>query len=130
MTDLIYLQPTVDIKTVLSQLMDRLSNYAASSTEVSCMHLLSKIKLPRVVDIISASGIARISASGSIYQIKHSNWQGKPDFLQFGTFTHTYFRRTTEKDVLIKLWTMNRLNVMMLSKGCYPFMINIFPLII
>ncbi|RDX99806.1 Vacuolar protein sorting-associated protein 35B [Mucuna pruriens] len=28
------LQPTVDIKTVLSQLMDRLSNYAASSTEV------------------------------------------------------------------------------------------------
>ncbi|KAL2976197.1 hypothetical protein AAZX31_14G204700 [Glycine max] len=34
MTDLIYLQPTVDIKTVLSQLMDRLSNYAASSTEV------------------------------------------------------------------------------------------------
>ncbi|KAK6938980.1 Vacuolar protein sorting-associated protein 35 [Dillenia turbinata] len=28
------LQPTVDIKTVLSQLMDRLSNYAASSTDV------------------------------------------------------------------------------------------------
>ncbi|WOL15216.1 hypothetical protein Cni_G23997 [Canna indica] len=28
------LQPTVDIKTVLSQLMERLSNYAASSTEV------------------------------------------------------------------------------------------------
>ncbi|CAD5167323.1 unnamed protein product [Musa acuminata subsp. malaccensis] len=28
------LQPTVDIKTVLSQLMDRLSNYAASSIEV------------------------------------------------------------------------------------------------
>nr|KYP33549.1 Vacuolar protein sorting-associated protein 35 [Cajanus cajan] len=28
------LQPTVDIKTVLSQLMDRLSNYASSSTEV------------------------------------------------------------------------------------------------
>ncbi|XP_042387089.1 vacuolar protein sorting-associated protein 35B-like [Zingiber officinale] len=28
------LQPTVDIKTVLSPLMDRLSNYAASSTEV------------------------------------------------------------------------------------------------
>ncbi|CAM8956807.1 unnamed protein product [Rhodiola kirilowii] len=28
------LQPSVDIKTVLSQLMDRLSNYAASSTEV------------------------------------------------------------------------------------------------
>ncbi|KAK7280763.1 hypothetical protein RJT34_25830 [Clitoria ternatea] len=28
------LQPAVDIKTVLSQLMDRLSNYAASSTEV------------------------------------------------------------------------------------------------
>ncbi|TKY57617.1 Vacuolar protein sorting-associated protein 35B [Spatholobus suberectus] len=28
------LQPTVDIKTVLSQLMDRLSNYAVSSTEV------------------------------------------------------------------------------------------------
>lgn len=28
------LQPTVDIKMVLSQLMDRLSNYAASSTEV------------------------------------------------------------------------------------------------
>ncbi|KAK2452251.1 vacuolar protein sorting-associated protein 35B [Trifolium repens] len=28
------LQPTVDIKTVLSQLMDRLSNYAASSSEV------------------------------------------------------------------------------------------------
>ncbi|XP_057490055.1 vacuolar protein sorting-associated protein 35B-like [Actinidia eriantha] len=28
------LQPTVDIKTVLSQLMDRLSNYAASSPEV------------------------------------------------------------------------------------------------
>ncbi|OAY70555.1 Vacuolar protein sorting-associated protein 35B [Ananas comosus] len=28
------LRPTVDIKTVLSQLMDRLSNYAASSTEV------------------------------------------------------------------------------------------------
>ncbi|XP_014505154.1 vacuolar protein sorting-associated protein 35B [Vigna radiata var. radiata] len=28
------LQPTVDIKTVLSQLMDRLSNYAASNTEV------------------------------------------------------------------------------------------------
>ncbi|KAF6170729.1 hypothetical protein GIB67_015681 [Kingdonia uniflora] len=28
------LQPTVDIKTVLSQLMDRLSNYAASSVEV------------------------------------------------------------------------------------------------
>ena len=29
------LQPSVDIKTVLSQLMDRLSNYAASSPEVS-----------------------------------------------------------------------------------------------
>ncbi|KMZ57484.1 Vacuolar protein sorting 35 [Zostera marina] len=28
------LQPTVDLKTVLSQLMDRLSNYAASSSEV------------------------------------------------------------------------------------------------
>ncbi|XP_050363216.1 vacuolar protein sorting-associated protein 35B isoform X2 [Argentina anserina] len=28
------LQPTVDVKTVLSQLMDRLSNYAASSTDV------------------------------------------------------------------------------------------------
>lgn len=28
------LQPTVDIKTVLSQLMERLSNYAASSTDV------------------------------------------------------------------------------------------------
>lgn len=28
-------QPTVDIKTVLSQLMERLSNYAASSAEVS-----------------------------------------------------------------------------------------------
>lgn len=28
------LQPTVDVKTVLSQLMDRLSNYAASSAEV------------------------------------------------------------------------------------------------
>jgi hypothetical protein len=27
-------QPSVDIKTVLSQLMERLSNYAASSTEV------------------------------------------------------------------------------------------------
>lgn len=28
-------QPTVDIKTVLSRLMERLSNYAASSAEVS-----------------------------------------------------------------------------------------------
>lgn len=34
------LQPTVDIKTVLSQLMDRLSNYAASSTEVSSYHIV------------------------------------------------------------------------------------------
>lgn len=33
--NIFYLQPTVDIKTVLSQLMDRLSNYAASSTDVS-----------------------------------------------------------------------------------------------
>lgn len=31
----IFMQPTVDIKTVLSLLMDRLSNYAVSSTEVS-----------------------------------------------------------------------------------------------
>lgn len=29
-----FLQPSVDIKTVLSQLMERLSNYAASSAEV------------------------------------------------------------------------------------------------
>lgn len=29
--------------------MDRLSNYAASSTEVSLMHLLLKIKLPSVL---------------------------------------------------------------------------------
>jgi len=28
-------QPTVDLKTILSQLMDKLSNYAASSSEVS-----------------------------------------------------------------------------------------------
>lgn len=34
-----YSQPTVDIKTVLSQLMDRLSNYAASSTDVSYLTL-------------------------------------------------------------------------------------------
>lgn len=30
-----YSQPTVDIKTVLSRLMDRLSNYAVSSADVS-----------------------------------------------------------------------------------------------
>lgn len=29
-----FIQPTVDIKTVLSRLMERLSNYAASTTEV------------------------------------------------------------------------------------------------
>lgn len=39
----LYLQPSVDIKTVLSQLMDRLSNYAASSTEVSVVHLSLKL---------------------------------------------------------------------------------------
>jgi hypothetical protein len=33
------LQPSVDIKTVLSQLMDRLSNYAASSPEVSVPYI-------------------------------------------------------------------------------------------
>ncbi|KAL4579861.1 hypothetical protein LXL04_016029 [Taraxacum kok-saghyz] len=31
------IQPTVDIKTVLSLLMERLSSYAASSPEVSCL---------------------------------------------------------------------------------------------
>ena len=34
-----FLQPSVDIKTVLSQLMDRLSNYAASSPEVSIPYI-------------------------------------------------------------------------------------------
>jgi vacuolar protein sorting-associated protein 35 len=38
------LQPSVDIKTVLSQLMDRLSNYAASSPEVSFPRSLVKDK--------------------------------------------------------------------------------------
>lgn len=31
---LLFFQPTVDIKTVLSRLMERLSNYAASSADV------------------------------------------------------------------------------------------------
>ncbi|RAL47396.1 hypothetical protein DM860_013361 [Cuscuta australis] len=35
------LQPAVDIKTVLSRLMDRLSNYAASSPEGACVKKLS-----------------------------------------------------------------------------------------
>lgn len=35
----VFLQPSVDIKTVLSQLMDRLSNYAASSPEVSIPYI-------------------------------------------------------------------------------------------
>jgi hypothetical protein len=46
----LYLQPTVDIKTVLSQLMDRLSNYAASSSEVSLVHLCHKLSSQLFID--------------------------------------------------------------------------------
>lgn len=35
-----YSQLTVDIKTVLSRLMDRLSNYAASSADVSYIYAM------------------------------------------------------------------------------------------
>jgi hypothetical protein len=44
------LQPSVDIKTVLSQLMDRLSNYAAMSPEVSKYISLDQGKL-YIIDI-------------------------------------------------------------------------------
>ena len=38
-------QPSVDIKTVLSRLMDRLSNYAASSAEVSNLKVYISVNL-------------------------------------------------------------------------------------
>lgn len=41
------MQPTVDIKTVLSQLMERLSNYAASSTDVSYLKVIFWVTLPQ-----------------------------------------------------------------------------------
>lgn len=116
------MQPTVDIKTVLSQLMDRLSNYAASSTEVSFVHLCHKLSSHLFVDIIYASGITRIFASGSIYQTKHCNKQGKLHFFEFETFTYTCSVRTKEKDLPIKLQTINYegTNVVILSNGFPP----------
>lgn len=60
-------QPTVDIMTVLSQLMDRLSNYATSSTEVSFpMHLFSsRYAFKDGFSCISCADFARISSGGS-----------------------------------------------------------------
>ena len=58
-------QPSVDIKTVLSQLMERLSNYAASSSEV----------LPEFLQVEAFSKLS--NAIGKVKSLPWRNLQNK-----------------------------------------------------
>ena len=62
-------QPSVDIKTVLSQLMERLSNYAASSAEVSYSYAIFLILASKYSYWwFRIAGVTWIFASGSFCQ--------------------------------------------------------------